>query len=69
MVGYLIHAIAELKAGDLYETAAELYKLLLPIYEKNINYEQISATYGELQALYSTIVECVSLSFPYVVPS
>ena len=55
----MITAIAELKAADLFEIAADVYKLLLAIYEKNQQYEILMEAHNDLHQIYANIVECV----------
>lgn len=50
-------AIRCLNEGELYETAIELYKLLMPIYEKNRNYKKLSEAHQKLGKMYTDIIE------------
>jgi len=48
-----------LKRAELYETANELYKLLIPIFEKNRSYEQLAKSHGDLQDIFSKIINSI----------
>ena len=62
MHSFLIHAIAELEAGDLFETAADVYKLILPLHEKNLQFEQLQSSHLHMSQIFGNIVDCVSSS-------
>eukprot|EP01121_Diplochlamys_sp_Union-15-3_P013066 TRINITY_DN4009_c0_g1_i1.p1 TRINITY_DN4009_c0_g1~~TRINITY_DN4009_c0_g1_i1.p1 ORF type:complete len:676 (+),score=104.11 TRINITY_DN4009_c0_g1_i1:186-2030(+) len=49
-------AIGFLKRAKLYETANEMYKLLIPIYEKNRDYAKLADCHGDLQTIYDQII-------------
>lgn len=56
---YLLLAIGYFKEADLFEFATEVYKLLIPIYEKNFEYNLLVKAHTELQQIYTEIVDCV----------
>ncbi|EFA75991.1 DOCK family protein [Heterostelium album PN500] len=51
-------AIGLLKEADLFEMANLVYKLLLPVHEHNLNYEELANCHGDLQVIFKKIVEC-----------
>lgn len=46
------NAVQYLKQAELYETANELYKLIIPIHEKNRNYEKLAKSHGDLKEVF-----------------
>lgn len=56
------NAIQYLKQAELYETANELYKLILPIHEKNRNYERLAKSHGDLKEIFSKIIQVVFIA-------
>jgi hypothetical protein len=53
-------AVKYLKQADLYETANELYKLIIPISEKSRNYESLAKNHLDLHEIFSKIISSVS---------
>eukprot|EP01114_Cavostelium_apophysatum_P003911 TRINITY_DN1404_c0_g1_i1.p1 TRINITY_DN1404_c0_g1~~TRINITY_DN1404_c0_g1_i1.p1 ORF type:complete len:1840 (+),score=629.05 TRINITY_DN1404_c0_g1_i1:76-5595(+) len=45
-----------LKQAELYETANEMYKLILPIHEKNRSYEKLAKSHGDLKDIFNKII-------------
>ena len=58
----MTEAVALLKEAELYEAAAEMYKLLLPLLERNLLYAQLAAVHGDLTEIYNFILEAVRYS-------
>jgi hypothetical protein len=52
----LSDAIEHLKQGELYETANEVYKLMIPVFEKNRDYDKLSKAHGDLKEIFSRIM-------------
>jgi len=59
LIKYLTTSIGELKAADLFEIANDVYKLVLPIYEKNFDYELLGNAHMELNQIFVNIVDCM----------
>jgi hypothetical protein len=53
-------AIAYLTKAQLYESAHELYKLLLPVHEKAHDYAKLSASHAALSNIFNKIVESIN---------
>jgi hypothetical protein len=49
-------AIERLKKAELYETCNELYKLIIPIHEKNRDYKKLSECHKDLKEIFDTII-------------
>jgi hypothetical protein len=49
-------AIDYLKQAELYETCNELYKLIIPIHEKNRNYHKLSQCHKDLADIFDKII-------------
>lgn len=56
---HLLQAISECKEADLYEIACEVYKILIPLYEKNCEYDLLMNAHNEMHQIYGEVVECV----------
>eukprot|EP01133_Synstelium_polycarpum_P007631 gene7631-8927_t len=52
------NAILLLKDADLYETATLVYKVLIPVHEHYLNYEELAKCHGDLQFIFNRILEC-----------
>jgi len=52
-------AIQYLKQAELYETANELYKLIIPIHEKNRNYDKLAKSHGDLKEIFAKIISSI----------
>lgn len=59
LISFLSQAISEFKQADLFESANDTYKLLLPIYERQNLYETLSNCHLDLHQLFTNILECV----------
>jgi hypothetical protein len=53
-------AIAYLTKAHLYESAHELYKLLLPVHEKNHDYAKLASSHAALSNIFNKIMESIS---------
>ncbi|EGC35654.1 hypothetical protein DICPUDRAFT_151994 [Dictyostelium purpureum] len=51
-------AILLLKQADYFEVANLVYKLLIPVHEHHLNYEELARSHGDLQDIFKKIVEC-----------
>lgn len=58
LVAVVRQALGELKHGQLFETANELYKLLLPILEKHLLYHEIADAHADLEQLFQAVISC-----------
>lgn len=52
----LIESVDLLKKAQLFESADEVYKLLLPIYAKNRDYRALADAHGDLKGLFEDII-------------
>ncbi|XP_062509807.1 dedicator of cytokinesis protein 7-like isoform X2 [Corticium candelabrum] len=57
IVGLLTQAAVLFESGSLYESAAQVYKILIPIHEANRSYKDLAKLHGKLQHLYFQITE------------
>ncbi|KAN0025838.1 hypothetical protein ACTFIU_001598 [Dictyostelium citrinum] len=53
-------AISLLKESEYYEIANLVYKLLLPVHEEHLNYQELARCHGDLQDIFKRIVECTN---------
>jgi len=56
LVKVMCQAIEYLKQAELYEACNELYKLVLPIFEKNRDYVKLSAAHLDLKEIFDKII-------------
>eukprot|EP00123_Amoebidium_parasiticum_P017601 comp23911_c1_seq1/m.42132 comp23911_c1_seq1/g.42132 ORF comp23911_c1_seq1/g.42132 comp23911_c1_seq1/m.42132 type:complete len:1683 (-) comp23911_c1_seq1:637-5685(-) len=49
--------VSDLRKAELYELVAEVYKILVPIYEKNRAWSYLQASYDHLATIYDTIIK------------
>lgn len=56
LVKVMCQAIEYLKQAELYEACNELYKLVLPIFEKNRDYLKLSAAHLDLKEIFDKII-------------
>ena len=49
----LTESIKYMNEADLYEVAANLYKLVVPIHEKAHNYDALMKCYGDLRGIFT----------------
>ncbi|KYQ91596.1 DOCK family protein [Tieghemostelium lacteum] len=54
----VLDAIQLLKKAEYYETANLVYKLIIPVYENNLSYEELANCHGDLQDIFRKILEC-----------
>ncbi|KAM9965179.1 hypothetical protein ACTFIW_004986 [Dictyostelium discoideum] len=53
-------AILLLKESEYFEIANLVYKLLLPVHEEHLNYQELARCHGDLQDIFKRIVECTN---------
>jgi len=56
---FLTSAISELKAADLFESSAEVYKLVLELFESTQQYEKLVNAHNDLHQIYANILDCL----------
>jgi hypothetical protein len=56
LVKVMERAVEYLKQAELYETCNELYKLIIPIHEKNRNYQKLSQCHQDLKGIFDKII-------------
>jgi hypothetical protein len=59
LIRVMQQAINHLVRAQLYEQATELYKLLLPVYEKNRDYANLAASHLELHDIHKKIIDAL----------
>lgn len=57
----LTESIKYLNEADLYEVAANVYKLIIPIHEKAHDYDSLMKCYGELRGIQETWLFIISM--------
>jgi len=55
--------------AKLYETANEMYKLLIPIYESDFNYKELRECHASLQEVFEKIIESVRTAIRNAMPA
>jgi len=55
LIRLMNEGISYLKQAELWESCSEVYKLILPIYEKNRNYESLSKSHADLHHIFAKI--------------
>jgi len=56
MTKVMSDSIEYLKKGELYETANEVYKLLIRLYETNHDYHSLARCHGDLEGIFKSII-------------
>jgi len=59
LIKMLSEAVENFKQGELFETANEVYKLMIPMFEKKRDYENLSKTHGDLKEIFSRIITLI----------
>ena len=65
LVDVMTRIISKLKKAELYESANELYKLLIPIFEKNRDYVSLEKSHFDLKHIFNKIISSVSFFLLY----
>ena len=55
----IIDSVEYLKQAELFETATELYKLILNIYESKRDYDQLAKSHADLKDIYNQIISSI----------
>jgi len=59
LINILSLAIQNLKKAELFEAAAEIYKLLVPMFEGSRDYNKLVEAHGDLKSIYSDIIKVI----------
>ncbi|XP_046338287.2 dedicator of cytokinesis protein 9-like isoform X11 [Haliotis rufescens] len=57
LVDFLEQAAQSLEKAERYELLGEIYKLIIPIYEKTRNFQKLQASYDRLSGAYHKVIE------------
>ncbi len=52
-----MQAVKNMKLADMFEAAAEIYKLLIPMFEASHDYKKLADAHGDLQGIYTAIIK------------
>jgi hypothetical protein len=56
-VDILIRSVQNLKKAEMFEAAAEIYKLLVPMFEASRDYNKLAEAHGDLKTIYCDIIK------------
>ncbi len=56
-IDILIRSVQSLKKAEMFEAAAEVYKLLVPMFESTRDYNKLAEAHGDLKTIYSDIIK------------
>ena len=57
LVDILMRAIKNMKTAEFFEAAAEIYKLLVPIFEASHDYKKLADSHADLSIIYQSIMK------------
>ena len=60
-IDVMTRVVSKLKKAEMYEAANELYKLLIPIFEKNRDYLSLEKAHFDLKHIFNKIISAVRL--------